>query len=105
VAKFNEIVNTFKKNIIAVEFFADWCNPCRSFKPIYESIQQQYGIKGIIFTRINSEEFAEVSEQFNIMGVPAFIFIKNKKVLQKQSGTMSKGQFVSIIDSLLQKSA
>ena len=71
---FNEIVNKFRENLIIVEFFADWCVPCKSFRPIYEALQQQYYSKGIIFTRVDSDAFPEVMQQFSIMGyLPCFL--------------------------------
>jgi thiol-disulfide isomerase/thioredoxin len=98
---FNNLVNKFRENLIIVEFFADWCNPCKQFKPIYEELQKEYYTKGVIFTRVNSEEFPEVMQQFNIMGVPSMLFIKNKVGKQRTTGAMSRGQFIQIVNSLL----
>jgi len=103
IEKFNEIVNRYLHQLIIVEFFAQWCGPCKSFKPIYESLQPLYEQKGVVFLRIDSEAFPEICTQFNVMGVPAFLFIKEKKGIHRVSGAMLKNQFQNLVDSLLGK--
>lgn len=103
IEKFNEMINIFREHLIVLEFFADWCNPCKSFKPIIEYVQNIYYPKGILFTRIDSDGFPEVSQQFNIMTVPNLLFIKDKKAIHRQSGLMTKTQLIDLIESILRK--
>ena len=95
---FNRLVNTYKEALILVDFYADWCVPCKQFHPIYKKTAERYIGKGILFTRINSEEFPEVSEQFAITGIPTLILIRNKKGLKKQVGALNSHQLKQLIE-------
>ncbi|MBD3350124.1 MAG: hypothetical protein GF364_01405 [Candidatus Lokiarchaeota archaeon] len=98
---FNRIVNNFRENLIVVEFFTDWCGPCKSFLPIYKKIQRKYYDKGVIFTRINSDNFPEVANQFGIKGVPSLILIRNKKGLKRHVGAIHGHELMSLINQYL----
>lgn len=95
---FNRLVNTFHDNLIIVDFFADWCAPCKAFLPIYQKVQQVYYSKGVIFARINSDQFPEVSEQFGIKGVPSLLLIRNKKGLTRYTGALGGKELMELID-------
>jgi thioredoxin len=98
---FNKLVNGFRENLIIVDFFADWCGPCQSFLPIYQKVQQLYYPKGVIFTRINSDHFPEVSAQFGIKGVPSLILIRNNKGLKKHVGALGGKELMEMINQYL----
>lgn len=98
IEAFNKLVNVYKENLILVDFFTDWCGPCKAFLPIYKKAQERYYDKGVIFTRINSEEFPEVSVQFNIQGVPTLLLIRNKRGLEKHTGALTGRQLMNLID-------
>jgi thioredoxin len=100
---FNNLLHSFRENIIIFEFFADWCGPCKNFRPVYEEIQKLYYEKGVIFARVNSEEFPEVMEQFNIQGVPSMIFVKNGKGLHRLAGALTRTQFLQVLESVITK--
>ena len=98
---FNKLVNAYLENLIVVDFFADWCVPCKTFLPIFEKTQQIYYPKGVIFARINNDQFPEVSRQFGIEGVPTLLLIRNKKGLKKIPGALNSVQLRQTIDSFL----
>ena len=101
VESFNSIVNSFRKNLILVDFYTDWCQPCKSFKPVYEKVQRMYHDRGVIFARLNTEHFPDVARQFNIQGVPSLMFIKNKKGLKKHVGALNRSQLQQLISYYL----
>ncbi|MCP4762055.1 MAG: thioredoxin [archaeon] len=98
---FNDIVNKYKENLIIVDFYADWCGPCKSFMPVYTRTQQEYFSKGVIFARLNTDHLPEVANQFNIQGVPSLMIIRNKKGLKKHVGALNRKQLKKLIDSFL----
>jgi thioredoxin len=98
---FNKLVNVYRDNLIIVDFFADWCAPCQSFLPIYQKVQQLYHEKGVIFARINSDQFPEVSEQFGIKGVPSLLLIRNKKGLTRHTGALGGKELMELINKFL----
>ncbi len=105
VDHFNEIVNDYKESITIVDFWAPWCGPCRAFAPAFESLQQEYKTKGVIFAKLNVDELGEIAQQFQVSGIPTTLFIKNKKLVHRQVGMAPKDQFAKIIDSVLEKNA
>ena len=61
VDHFNELVNNYQKNLIIVDFWAPWCGPCRAFAPAFSALQKEFLQKGVIFTKLNVDQFPEIS--------------------------------------------
>ena len=101
VESFNQIVNTYKENLILVDFWADWCAPCKMFSPIYQKVQTEYFQKGVIFAKLNTEQLPSVAEQFGIQGIPTLIIIRNNKGLKKQVGALNGHQLRQLIEKYI----
>ena len=104
IDSFNTLVNLYKENLILVDFYADWCQPCKSFKPVYEKTQKQYYDRGVIFARLNTEHLPEVARQFNgkvVDETPEDNVVKQIEELAKQklgvAATATKEQIQSVI--------
>lgn len=98
---FNQIVNTYKENLILVDFWADWCAPCKSFAPVYSKVQTEYFQKGVIFAKLDTDQLPSVAEQFGIQGIPTLVIIRNNKGLKKQVGAISGQKLRQLIDKYL----
>jgi len=76
--QFNDIIlntnNFHKKKFVIVDFFADWCRPCKQFMPIYEELSNIY--EQILFTKVNIEDNQKLAEIYNIGSLPTFIIYK-----------------------------
>jgi len=105
VDHFNELVNDFKDHLIIVDNWAEWCGPCRSFAPIYDSLQKEYLAQGVIFTKLNVDHHQAIAQQFQVTGIPTTLFIHNKRLVHRQVGMAPKAQFKQIVDAVLKKVA
>lgn len=65
---------------VAIDFYADWCPPCKAIKPVYEQLAQQYGVDGIFeFAKVNVDHVQDVARMFGITAMPTFLFFKEGK--------------------------
>ncbi len=103
VDAFNQLVNDYPDNLILVDCWAPWCGPCRAFGPIFKQLRKEYFQKGVIFTKLNTDENQDIARQFNITGIPTTLMIHNKKLVQRSVGLQNKVQFGKTIDTLLEK--
>ncbi|MCS6917942.1 MAG: thioredoxin [Chitinophagales bacterium] len=74
---------------VLVDFWAEWCGPCRLIGPIVEELAQEYEGKAVV-GKLNVDENPEVSVQYGIMSIPTLLFFKNGKVVDKQVGVVPK---------------
>ncbi len=87
------------KGLVVVDFFANWCGPCRMLSPILEEVQEELGDKVKIY-KVNVDEEENLSRQFGIMSIPCVIFFKNGEVADKQIGLVSKDILISKIENV-----
>ena len=74
---------------IAVDFWASWCGPCKSFAPIFHDVAQDIR-EHMIFAKFNTEEDQGASVTYNIRSIPTLIVFSNEVELDRQSGAMQK---------------
>ena len=70
-----------------VDFYADWCGPCKMMSPVVEKIAKEYSGKAKV-GKVNVDEQQELARQFGIMSIPSFVFIKNGKKVDQAMGAM-----------------
>jgi len=97
-AKFNEIIN--QKQLVLVDFYADWCGPCKMMSPVLQETKTIVK-ENVKIIKINVDQYQDLAAEFNVRGVPTFILFKEGKMLWRQSGVLSKNQLIEIINSHL----
>ncbi len=75
-----------------VDFYADWCPPCKYVAPFLEELAQEYDGKIKIY-KVNTDKNPEVARAFKIRGIPTFLFIKADGKMKKKVGGMPKSAF------------
>jgi thioredoxin 1 len=86
--------------VVVVDFYADWCGPCKMMGPIFEETQKEYEDRAV-FAKINVDENKEAAIKYKIMGIPTLIFFKDGQIAERVSGVLDKGALSSKIDALL----
>jgi len=94
--------NTFKAKIIEgketaiVDFFAEWCGPCKILGPILDSISDDFNGK-LNFYKINVDKENNLAAQYNVMSIPTIVFFKSGEKADSFSGAIPKDKIVSFI--------
>jgi thioredoxin 1 len=87
-ANFDEVVLKSDKPVL-VDFWAEWCGPCRMVGPVVEEIAKEYGDKAVV-GKVNVDTNPGISMKFGIRNIPALLFFKNGEIVDKQIGAVPK---------------
>jgi thioredoxin 1 len=90
----NQINEILKKNdLVLLDFYADWCGPCRMLAPIIEDIKKEK--EGLVkVLKVNVDEEAALAEQYEIMSIPTLVIIKGGKMHKKMVGYRTKADII-----------
>jgi thioredoxin 1 len=88
--------------IVLVDFFAEWCGPCKMMLPVVAKIEEKYKEKeGAKVLKVDIDQAKEVAERYNIMGVPTFMVFKDGKNIEEVSGVQSEEALIELIEKNL----
>ena len=93
-----EVINNDK--VTVVDFFADWCGPCRKLSPIMYEIEQELEGKAK-FTKINTDNNIELAQNYQISGIPTLLVFKNGELVERMVGLMPKSSIITNIEKHL----
>lgn len=93
----NSFSNIINSDIpVLVDFFADWCGPCKMLAPILKQVKEELGEK-IKIIKIDVDKNQQIAVKYQVRGVPTMLLFKNKKQLWRQSGVLQKNDIISVI--------
>ncbi|MCI2228581.1 thioredoxin [Polaribacter sp. MSW13] len=96
MSKFLEIINQEKP--VLVDFFAEWCGPCKMMSPVLKEVKDTLGEK-VSIIKIDVDKNQPLAAKYQVKGVPTLLLFKNGKQVWRQSGVVQKKDLVSIINS------
>lgn len=74
--------------IVLVDFYADWCEPCKVFSPILEDVADDYDYVKVV--KVNVDEEVELAQKYGIISLPTLLVVKNGKVVDRSTGALEK---------------
>ncbi len=83
--------------LVVLDFWAEWCGPCRQISPIIDELSEEYEGR-VVIGKVDVDGSTDVTSKFSIRNIPTVIFVKGGKVVDKLVGAQPKQKFVSAIE-------
>lgn len=85
---------------VLVDFWAEWCGPCKMIAPVLEELAEEYDGK-LTIAKLNIDSNSETAPKYGVRGIPTLIIFKNGEVAGTKVGALSRTQLASFIDSVI----
>ena len=108
VAEVND--GTFERDVVGsdvpvvLDFWAEWCPPCRALAPTFEELAKQYSGR-VRFLKLNVDDNAEVPQRFGIKGIPTLVFFDGGREVERVVGAMGKDALARVVDKYVKVAA
>ena len=94
MSKFSEIIN--QDTPVLVDFFAEWCGPCKMLAPVLKQVKDTLGER-VSIIKIDVDKNQALAAKYQVRGVPTMMLFKNGKQVWRQSGVLQKDEIINII--------
>jgi len=91
---FLDVINS--ENVTVVDFFANWCGPCRKMAPLLEEVETE--LTNVKFAKINTDENIEMAKKYQVSGLPTLMVFKNGEAVERIVGLMPKNSIITNIE-------
>ena len=85
-------------DIVIIDFWADWCGPCKTFAPTFEKVSENH--PDIVFAKCDTEKEQMLATQFGIKSIPTLVILRERVVLLSQAGVLPESSFEDIISQV-----
>lgn len=86
---------------VLVDFWAEWCGPCKIMLPVIEELVKEYEGKPVKIGKLNVDENQKMASKYSVMSIPAFILFKEGKIISQSAGAQSKEKLKELINQSL----
>lgn len=93
---FNETLDN--NEIVIIDFWAEWCGPCRQFAPVFEQAAENF--PDVTFAKVNTEEQQAIAAEYGIQSIPTIMASRDGIILMNQPGTLPEEAFGKLIDQI-----
>jgi thioredoxin 1 len=98
MSKFSELIHQDKP--VLIDFFAEWCGPCKMMPPILKDVKNNLGDK-VSIIKIDVDKNQRLAADYNVRGVPTLILFKNGEIKWQQSGVIPADNLISIVSNYI----
>ena len=88
------------KTPVLVDFWAEWCGPCRMIAPLIDELDKDFGGKAVV-GKVNVDSESDISSKYGITSIPTLLFFKDGEIVDKHVGAASKSQLEDKLNSLI----
>jgi thioredoxin 1 len=90
---FEEVVTS--NDMVVVDYWADWCGPCKSFAPVFEKVSEDY--PNAVFAKVDTQSEQEIAAFFQIRSIPTLMIFREKVVVFSQPGALPEGALRDVV--------
>lgn len=96
-----DVVDPSRTSLVVIDFWAEWCGPCKQLTPIIEKVCAEYAAKGVTLVKINVDENRFIAAQFRVQSIPTVYAVFQGQPVADLSQARTEGQLKQLLDQLL----